>query len=153
GSLLQHQGGVASQRGQIDRAAKLHQRALQLFQDMNDEEEVMRTCNALGLVEQNAGRLAEARAWCERSREIAERRGDQKAMGIAAQSLGMVFSSEGETARKQGDDASARERFTKAAGLVGESLAIAAESQNEPGMAKSYGLLGRIHLLLGDLDK
>jgi hypothetical protein len=75
----------------------------------------MQTCNLLGVVEQKAGRLAEARAWYERSREIAVCRGDQPSIGTAAQNLGIVCQEEGETARKQGDEARARERFTEAA--------------------------------------
>src|SRR5262249_4373378 len=71
---LQRQGGLAVDRGQLDRAAGLYQRALQLFQDMHDDSGVMQTCNLLGVMEQQAGRLAEARAWCERSREMAGRR-------------------------------------------------------------------------------
>ncbi len=124
GATLQNQGSLADDRRQFDRAAKLYQRALQLFQDMHDEGAVMRTCNLLGVVEQKAARLAEARAWCERAREIAQRRGDQQVMGGAAQNLGVICQLEGEAARKQGDDTRARERFTEAARFVRESLAI-----------------------------
>jgi tetratricopeptide (TPR) repeat protein len=139
--------------GQLDRAAALYQRALQLFQDMHDEEGVMQTCNLLGVVERKAGRLAEARAWYERSREIAERRGDQRVRGSAAQNLGVVSQLEGEAALKQGDEARARERFTEAARVVGESLVVWREAQDEPYQAASCSQLGWIHLLLGDLDK
>ncbi|HND13697.1 MAG TPA: tetratricopeptide repeat protein, partial [Pseudomonadales bacterium] len=68
GPILQHQGKLAKDRQQYDRAIKLYQRALQAFQEIHDEGSIMRTCNLLGVVEQNAGRLAEARAWYERSR-------------------------------------------------------------------------------------
>jgi tetratricopeptide (TPR) repeat protein len=151
GSLLQHQGVLAAERGQLDRAAGLYQRALQLFQDMHNDGAVMRTCNLLGSGELKAGRLAEARAWYERSREIAVRRAAQKSVGAAAQNLGIICQLEGEAARKQGDEARARERFTEAARFVGESLAIKVASQDEPGMADSHGQLARIHLLLADL--
>lgn len=152
-TVLQNQGILADHRGQLDRAARLHRRALQLFQDMHDEAGIMRTCNSLGVVEQNACRLAEARTWYERSREMAVRRGDQQFMGAVAQNLGIVCQKEGEAARKQGDEARARERFTEAARFVGESLAIRVESQDELGMAGSCSQLGKIHLLVGDLDQ
>ena len=40
----------------------------------------METCNLLGVAEKHAGRLSEARAWYERSREIAQRRSDTAAL-------------------------------------------------------------------------
>jgi tetratricopeptide (TPR) repeat protein len=152
-ATLQSQGSLADERGQLDRAAGLYRRALQLFQDMHDDPAIMDTCNLLGVVEEKAGRFAEARAWYERSREMAGRRGDQQAMGIAVQNLGIVCQEEGEAARKQGDEAGARERFAAAARFVCESLAIKDANQDEPGMASSHSQLGRIHLLRGDLAK
>ena len=48
---LQHQGILASSQGQLDRATSLYQRALKLFQDMDDSGSIMRTYNLLGSVE------------------------------------------------------------------------------------------------------
>ncbi len=153
GSMLQHRGILAEKMKHYDRAAKLYQCALNVFQNLQDEGSVMRTCNLLGLVEQNSGRLAEARAWYERSRELAEHRGDRKIIGIASQNLGIVYQKEGETARERGDEATARERFVKAVRFVGENLQTCIEIQHEPGEAASHGQLGQIHFLLGNLDQ
>ena len=81
GTFLQHQGNLADHMQQYDRAVDLYKQALRRFQDANDDGSIMRTCNLLGTVEQHAGRLSEARAWYERSREIAQRRGDTELLG------------------------------------------------------------------------
>jgi tetratricopeptide (TPR) repeat protein len=78
--LLQHQGSLADDRNQLDRATRLYQQALQRFQEAG-ERSVMRTYNLLGVAEQKAGRLAEARAWYEKSRELAVQLKDQPSLG------------------------------------------------------------------------
>src|SRR5262249_50251003 len=83
-TILQQQGGLADDMEQYDRAVGLYKQALRLFQDANDDASIMRTYNLLGVVERRMGRLSEARAWYERSREIAQRRGDTEFLGVAA---------------------------------------------------------------------
>lgn len=151
-ALLQAQGGLADEMGLYDRAAKLHQQALQLFQEMNAEEGVMLSCNLLGVVEQHAGRLAEARGWYERAREIALRRKDQRAVGNAAQNLGIVRQLEAEAARERGNETGAWEHLTEAAELIRVGLSIRVKNQDEPRMADSHSQLAQIALLLGDLS-
>lgn len=153
GTALQHRGSLADDQGRLTQATELYRQALTLFQDMNDEASVMRTSNLLGVVERKAGRLAEARAWYERSREIAQRLGDQDSLGIAFQNLGIVSQKEGEAARRAGDEDTARRRFQEAAASVNESLSLKKKRANEPGAADSHDQLGRIHLLLGELDE
>lgn len=46
---------------------------------------MMQTYNLLGVAEQTAGRLAEARAWYEKSRELAVQLKNQVGLGQAAQ--------------------------------------------------------------------
>ena len=81
GTILQHQGGLADDRNQLDRATRLYQQALQRFQEAGDQGAMMRTYNLLGVAEQKAGRLAEARAWYEKSRELAVQLKDQPGLG------------------------------------------------------------------------
>ena len=90
GTALQHQGRLASQRNQLDRATRLYQQALQRFQEAGATRGVMRTYNLLGVSEQKAGRLAEARAWYGKSRELAVQLKDQPGLGHAAQNIGIV---------------------------------------------------------------
>ena len=151
GSLLQHQGGLAYYQNQLDRAASLYQRALKLFQEANDDGSIMRTCNLLGVVEQSSGRLAEARTWCERSREIAQRLGDTRSLGAAAQNIGIVCQQEGEAARQRGDEKTARQRFEEAKRSFKEANRIDCEQGNQPYEAQSCNQLAQVHLQLGEL--
>ncbi|MGO9022225.1 MAG: tetratricopeptide repeat protein [Syntrophobacteraceae bacterium] len=60
---------------------------------------MMRTYNSFGVAEAKAGRLAEARAWYVKSREMAEQLKDQVGIGQAAQNIGVVCQEEGKAAR------------------------------------------------------
>ncbi len=152
GLLLQHQGMLARQRTQLDRATRLYQQALQRFQEAGNEAEKMRTYNLLGVTDQTAGRLAEARAWYKKSRELAVRLQDQPGLGAAAQNIGIVCQQEGEAARERGDEPAARQHFEAARRSIQESLRIRQALKNEPDEAGSLFHLAQIHLLLGDLD-
>jgi tetratricopeptide (TPR) repeat protein len=149
---LQHQGALAAARNQLDSAARLYQQALDRFREANDQGEMMRSYNLLGVAEQTAGRPAEARAWYERSRELAMHLKDQPSLSVAAQNIGVVVRGEGEAARERGDEPAARRHFEEALRWVDESLRIDQALGNKPGEASSRGLLARIHLRLGDLD-
>lgn len=109
GTLLQHQGGLAADRNQLDRANRLYQQALQHFREESNQGELMRTYNLLGTAEHKAGRLAEARAWYEKSREVAVQLKNQVGLAQAAQNIGIVCQGEGEAARKGGHEAAARQ--------------------------------------------
>jgi tetratricopeptide (TPR) repeat protein len=136
---------------QFDRATRLYQRALQRFQEAGNPGAMMRTYNALGAAEQNAGRLGEARAWYEKSRELAVQLQDQPCLGQAAQNIGIVCQQEGEAARERGDELAARQHFEAARRSVEESLRIEQARNNKPAEAASLSQLACIHLRLGDL--
>lgn len=153
GTTLQHQGALAVQRRQFTRAATLFQQALQRFQDAGDREGVMRTYNLLGVVEQHAGRLVEARAWYEKSRQLAVDLKDQPSLGAAAQNIGIACQQEGEAARAQGDEPSARRSFQAALRSVEESLQVWQAQKNKPDEAMSLVQLARIHLRLSNLEE
>lgn len=151
GTTLQHQGSLADERNQLDRATRLYQQALQRFQESGDTEGVMQTYNLLGVAERKGGRLAEARAWYGKSRELAVQLKDQRSLGAAAQNIGIVCQEEGKVARAQGGEVAARRHFEEARSSVEESLRIWQAQQNRPREADSLSQLARIHLLLGDL--
>jgi tetratricopeptide (TPR) repeat protein len=148
GITLQHQGILADYRGDLEAAARLYREALKRFEAMHNEGAIMRTCNLLGVVEQRAGRLAAARGWYERARELARGRGDQEMLGAVAQNLGIVAQREGEAARAAGDEAAARGKFAEAVRSVQESLAAWQQAHNRPNEAASYSQLGQLYLLL-----
>ena len=138
GTTLQHQGGLADDRNQLDRATRLYQQALRaLSGGGRSAGAMMRTYNLLGVVEQKAGRLAEARAWYEKSRELAVQLKDQPGLGQAAQNIGIVWQLEGEAARERGDEPAARRHFEAARRSVEESLRIKQALDNKPDEADS----------------
>ena len=152
GPLLQHQGLLARERNQLDRATRLFQQALRQFQDAGNTEGVMSIYNNFGLVERKAGRFAEARAWYEKSRELAGQLQDRSCLSNTAQNLSVVCLMEGEAARKCGDEPAARQHFEAARRFVEESLPIRQALNNKPDEAASWGQLAQIHLRLGDID-
>ena len=112
---------------------------------------MMQTYNLLGVVEQSSYRLAEARAWYEKSRQLAVDLKDQPCLGAAALNIGIVCQLEGDAARAQCNEPAARLSFQAALRSVQESLRIDQALGNQPGSASSHGQLAMIHLRLGDL--
>jgi tetratricopeptide (TPR) repeat protein len=150
-TLLRHQGRLALERNQLDRATRLYQQALQRVHEMGDRGGIMETYNALGVVERLAGRLGEARAWYEKSRELAIKLNDQPSLAAAAHNIGIVCQSEGEAARQRGEEKAARRHFQEALRSVEESLQNKRDRKDKTAEANSLSQLAKIHLLLGDL--
>ncbi len=113
----------------------------------------MRTCNLLGVVEQEQGRLAEARDWYERSHEIAKRRGAYRDLAAAAHNIGVVCQQNGEAARQEGDKETARQQFAEDEWWLQESLRLHVEHRDQPCEARSLSQLAQLYLLTGELDK
>jgi tetratricopeptide (TPR) repeat protein len=151
GTTLHHQASLAMDRKQFDRAARFHQQALRACQKANNRSGEMLACNGLGVAEQNVGRLAEAREWYEKSRELAVQLKDQPGIGQAAHNIGTVWQMEGEAARERGDEPAARRNFEEARRSVEENLRIKQAYYNKPGEALALSQLAQIHLRLGDL--
>jgi tetratricopeptide (TPR) repeat protein len=126
---------------------------MRLFQAANDDASIMWTCNLLGTVDRDQGRLSEARAWYERFREIAERRGDTEALGGALQNIGIACKQEGELARKRADETTAQHCFVKAERFLQKSLRMHRDRQDKPREASSLSQLSQVYLLMGELDK
>src|SRR4051812_11532562 len=152
GTILQHQGSLAADRNQLERAGRLYQQALKLFQEASDLGPMVRIYNLLGVTEHKGGRLAGARAWYEKSRELAMQLKDQVGLCQVAQNIGIVYQQEGEAARERGDEPAAQWAFKEAFRSVEESLRIEQARDNKPGEADSWLQLARIHLRLGNLD-
>lgn len=132
GLVLQNQGLLASKLNQFDRASRLYQQALKSFQESGAQDEIMRTYNLLGVAEKKVGRLAEARAWYEKSRELALKLKNQPSLGAAAQNIGIVCQEEGKTALEQGDEPTARLHFEEARRSMEESLRVYQALKDKP---------------------
>jgi tetratricopeptide (TPR) repeat protein len=151
GSLLQNQGSLAAERNQLERASRLYQQALERFREAGNHGAMMRTYNLLGVVDRKAGRLAEARAWYEKSRELAVQLNDQLGLGNVAGNIGNVYLLEGEAARERGDEPAAQRCFEEARRSVEESLRVGQVQEAKLDEAASWTGLAQIHLRLGDL--
>lgn len=151
GSLLQGQGILASERQESERASRLYQQALRRFHETGAEGSMMRTYNALGVAELNAGRLAEARTWYEKSRELAIKLQDQPGLGQAAQNIGIAWQLEGKAARERSDEPAAQRHFSEASRSLWGGLRVWQALGDKPHEASSWGQLARLHFCLGDL--
>jgi tetratricopeptide (TPR) repeat protein len=152
GSLLQHQGSLADNRNQRERATRLYRSALDLFWQAGAQGEIMRTYNLLGVAEARENRFAEARAWFKKSHELAFQLQNQKGISQAAQNTGIVYKDEGDMARKQGDESSARRLYKEALRFGEEDLQVKQLYSNKPDEAFARSLLAQIYLRLGDFD-
>ena len=146
---LQYQGRLKDKLSQHDQAVALYQQAMTLFQRAADLGSEMRTCNLLGIAEENRGQLDAAEAWYRRSRELAKQRNDKGHLAIVAQNLGILCQTRAEQLKD--DPARRDELLRQAVASVEESLAIWLEQQNQVNAATSYFQLGILHRLLGNL--
>ena len=151
GKILQHQGALADNQGQFERASHIYQQALQYFQAAGERRSVMLTYNLLGVTEAKVGRLAEARAWFEGSSELALELQDQNCLGQAVQNIGITCRDEGDAARGRGAEVAARQHFEEALRFGNESLRIKQGYSSKPEEASAWSSLAQIHFRLGDL--
>jgi len=150
GLLLQHWGSLQNNMGNHDRAVELHKQAITLFQHAANLGEEMRTCDLLAQAEQQRGNLDAAEAWCARSRELAEQLKDQHQLAVNAQNVGILYKNRAEQASDPDTRASL---LRQAVASVEESLASWLELGNQVNAASSYGQLGVLHRMLGELDQ
>ena len=151
GRVLQNQGSLALKRNRLDRAGTLYRQAIQIFQQADDQPSVMQIYSLLGVVEQIAGRLPEAIAWHEKSRQLAVSFNNMGGVGVSAQNLGNVYRQEGEAARAQGNETAAQLLFQAALRSVEDSLRIWQSFDDKPNEAGSLAQLAIIHIRLNDL--
>lgn len=151
GVTLQHQGALAQRRNQLQRAGRCFKWALRRFQESGDHKAQMQTYHLLGLVEQKAGRLGEARAWHQKSRDLAMQLKDQVGLSAAILNIGSVYREESKIARERGEESAARHYLEEALRSVEESLKICQALGNKPIEADPWSQLAEIHLLRGDL--
>ena len=151
GTILQHQGGLADDRGQLDRAIRLYVRALAMFEAAGDTEGRMTSYNLLGVVEKKAGRIAEARAWYQRSRDLAQELNNQRGIAAAVGNIGHLYVLEGDLARGRGDEAEARRIYAEGREALEQSCAIWRSQKDRMSEASTLSALAKLNVRLGDL--
>ena len=150
GLFLQYQGTLQREQNRYDRAVELYQQAIALFQHSGNAGEEMRTCALLATAELERGYLDAAEAWYAHSRELATALGDRAQLAANAQNVSILY----QTRAEQTLDPAARADFIRrAVASAEESLAGWVALDNQFGAAAPYNQLGRLYLLLGDLDR
>lgn len=150
GITLQHTGILHDNQGHHDRAVDLYKQALALFQRANDQASEMRTCDLLATAETQRGQLQAAEAWYHRARELAQQLGDQRQLAVIAQNLGILYQNRAEQAA---DPVEREALLRQAVGSVQSGLEINLERQDQVGATSSYGQLGVLYRMLGNLDQ
>ena len=150
GAFLQHRGSLQDDIGNQDRAVELYREAITLLQRAGHTSGEMQTCDLLATAERQRGHLDSAEAWYARARELAQQLNDRAQLAAIAQNVGILYQTRAEQTR----DPDARAALLRqAVGSVEESLAISLERQDQVAAASSYGQLGVLYRMLGDLDR
>lgn len=150
-TCLQHQGSLADDRGDSDRAVALYRDALVRFQAADDVAGEMETCDLLGLAESQRRHFDAARAWYDRAHQLAVRRSDDRQQAATANNLGILFQLQAEALPPEATAERAR-LLEEAVASVDRSLRMSRKLGNEAYAARPLSQLGILHRLRGDLD-
>jgi len=126
-------------KGDLNKAEKMHIRALEIEGEGQREEGMAREYGNLGLIYQTRGELDKAEEMFIKILEIHKKLGDQEGMANDYSNLGLIY-------RRRGDLDEAEEMFR-------DGLKIDEKLGRLEGMAAEYGNLGLIYRRRGDLDK
>lgn len=150
GAFLQHQGTLSRHRGDLSRSADLFEQAIGLFQQANDSGAEMQTYDLLASTEMLRGHLDAAEAWYGRSRELAEKLGDQTQLAVTAANTGILLQKRAEQTEAPSERVTLLRR---AVASIEQSLTLHLERKNQVGAAASHFQIGVLHSMLGDLDR
>jgi len=112
----------------------------------------MQTCNLMGNVASAEGRYEEARAWYERSSELAQRRGDMRALSSALHNTGVTCQEEADAARQRGESGLAEDLLRAAESFLTRSVTMIERVGDVPTTARSHAQLARVLVSLGRLQ-
>ena len=136
---LNRLGIVAHGRGDYDQAARLYQRALDIFKRLGDQARMAASYHNLGRAAQNRGDYDQAARLYERALDIFKRLGDQASMATSYGQLGIL-------AQERGDYDQAARQYQRALDMF-ERLG------DQASMATSYHELGILAQERGDYDQ
>ena len=153
GNILQYQGILAESTGKIGSAKKILQQAIEIFQEINNEESLLQTYNLLAEFEERTEKIDKARKWYNKSLKIAKSINDRRGVASIKQKIGMLFQAEGQSELKKGNHDAALKLFEKAKQSIEKSLTIKKELLDEPGQADALALIAQLNLITGNLDQ
>ncbi len=127
---------LATERGEHERAAQLHQEALELRRELNDPIGISSSLLNLGVIARSQGNYRRAVELYEEALAIKRRMGDKTNAALALNNLA-------EIALFQGD-------YARSAVLAEESLALSREIDSKNGVAAALNNLGAAARQLGN---
>jgi predicted ATPase/Tfp pilus assembly protein PilF len=136
--LTQH-AGFGYRLGDYDRARKLYEESLGIFEKHDKTFELAHVLNSLGNIENLLGKYGEAIMHYEESLVLYRKIGAQKGILGCLNNLGVISYNLGE--------------FDKAKELYDESLAISEKNHYERGIGMAYANEGLVAHMLGDYEE
>jgi tetratricopeptide (TPR) repeat protein len=131
--------GLLILKAKIPEAIKSYLTAIELFENINGNEEVIRSLISLGLLYNRQGNIPRALECLDKGLKLARKTADKKAQGEFLNSLGIIY-------QTQGDPHKALESYT-------QSLRLREELGFRQGIANSLHNLAAVYLALGDEEK
>lgn len=135
-ALAEYHGKLLLAVGEIEAARAAHEQAKDLWTALGDEAGIVRSLNALGLVELRAGRVAEAESRLARALELAEEIDAEEFATYARLNLGAVCARTG--------------LLGEAGRLLTQSIKELRESGRQPYLADALRALAEVHRRRGE---
>ncbi|MHA1168236.1 MAG: tetratricopeptide repeat protein [Candidatus Hodarchaeales archaeon] len=95
GSLMRHEGIIHLYKGNLTRANESLERALEIFEGLNDSENIAATLGNLGNVHHNMGNLDKAQKYHQQSLTIREKIGNKQAIAASLNNIGNALRDKG----------------------------------------------------------
>ncbi|HRN40979.1 MAG TPA: tetratricopeptide repeat protein [Vicingus sp.] len=136
---INNQANILQQKGEIPVALEQYNKALKIYESLNDKIGIAAILNNTGLIYKNQGDLEKSLEYYQRSLKIQEEVGDKVGLAKALNNLGYIYNK--------------LEEIPKAISYYEQSLSIRQEINDKEGLAVSYNNLGSIYSREGDLNK
>jgi predicted ATPase len=132
-----HAGGLASVQGDYDGALRLHQEALDVYRELDDQIGIVKQLSSVGLQKHFQGDYVAARPWFEHCLQACRELGDRSEIACALSNLADVVNAQGE--------------HVLARSLLEEAMSISRELGDQIGVAWCISHLGDVARDRGDL--
>ncbi len=139
GAISSNLGLIYQTRGDLDKAEKLHRKALEISEKLGQLEGMAADYGNLGLIHETRGHLDKAEQMYRKALQINEKFGRLEGMARQYGNLGVIYNTRGD--------------LDKAEQMHRNALEIDEKLGRLEGVARHYGNLGLIYQTRGDLDK